>query len=101
MTIINETRNLIALLIDPPTNHLIDVILVTDIDHAHTQETTISLRDTHLLLDHLQDLEILGYLDLAHTRVQDINSKQHNHKLKTVQIILKYICITQPKWQTL
>ena len=34
LTIINETRDIIALFIDPHTNHLIDVILVTDIDHA-------------------------------------------------------------------
>ena len=38
MTTINETCDLISLLIDPLTNHLIDVILVTDIDHAHIQE---------------------------------------------------------------
>ena len=101
LTILNETRDLIVLLNDPPTNHLIDVILVTDKDHNHTQETTINLRGTHLPLDHLQDLEILNFLDLAHIRIQELNSREYNHKLKTIQINLKYICITQPKWQTL
>ena len=38
MTIIKETRNLIALLIDPHTTHLIEATPVTDIDHAHTLE---------------------------------------------------------------
>ena len=66
MTTINETRDLIALFIDRPTNYLIDVILVTDSDHGHTQETTIIQRYTHLHLNHLQDLEILDFLDLAH-----------------------------------
>ena len=74
ISIINETRNLIALLIDPPKNHPIDVTLVTDIDHAHTQETTKILQDTHLHLDHLQDLEILDILDLAHIRLREIKS---------------------------
>ena len=53
MTIINETRNLIALLIDHPTKHIIDVVLAIDIDYAHTQDTTIILRDKPILLDHL------------------------------------------------
>ena len=38
MTNIQETRDLLALLIDPHTGHLIDVTLVTDIDHAHIRE---------------------------------------------------------------
>ena len=86
MGIINETRNLIAFLIDPPKNHLIDVTLVTDIDHAHTQETTKILQDTHLHLDLLQDLEILDILDLAHSRLREMksitytpNSKRSNY----------------------
>ena len=74
---------------------------VTNIDHAHTQNTTINLRGTHLPLDHLQDLEILDFLDLAHILIKVLKSKQNNHNLKTIQLILKYICITQPKWQTL
>ena len=52
MTIIKEIRDLIALLIDTPTNHLTDVTLVTDIEHALFLEITI-LHDTHLPLDHL------------------------------------------------
>ena len=38
MTFIKETRDLIALLIDPHTLHLIEATPVTDIDHAHTLE---------------------------------------------------------------
>ena len=37
MTITKEIRDPIALLIYPHTDHLIDVTLVTDIDHAHIQ----------------------------------------------------------------
>ena len=66
MKTINETRDLIALIIDPLTNHLIDVTAVIDINHAHTPETTV-LQDTHLHLDHLKDPEILKFIDLAHT----------------------------------
>ena len=98
MTIINETRDLIALLIDPPTSYLKDVILVPDIDHAHTQETTIILRDTHLSLDHLQNLEILDFQVLADIRIQEIKLLHYYYKLKMIQLILKYICIAQPKW---
>ena len=47
MTIIKETHDLIALLIDHPTNHLIDMTLVTDIDHARILEITTS-HDTDL-----------------------------------------------------
>ena len=81
---IEETRNVIALRVDHHTNHLIDVPLVTDINHAPVLEITIS-QDTHLLLDNLQDKENLDFLDLAHIQI----------------LTLKYICITQPKWQTL
>ena len=43
MTTTKETRDLYTLLIDPHTNHLIDVTLVTVINHAQIQEiTTIS-----------------------------------------------------------
>ena len=54
MIITKENRDLIALLIDQQTNHLIDVTLFTDIDHAHILEITF-LQDTYLLLEHLQD----------------------------------------------
>ena len=100
MTIIKETRGLITLFIDPQTNHLIDVILVTDIDHAYILEITI-LHNIDLLLDYLRDQEILGFLDLAHTKIQETNLIQSNHKPKMIQLTLKYMCITQPKWQTL
>ena len=53
MTTVKETRDLIAFLIDPHTDHLIDVTFVTDIDHAHIQEMITILQDIHLLLDHL------------------------------------------------
>ena len=68
MTIIKEILDLIALLIDPPTNHLTDMTLVTDIDHAHILETTTS-HVTHLPLHQLRDHEILGFLHLAHTQL--------------------------------
>ena len=100
ITIIKETRDLTVLFIDPLTNNLIDAILVTDSDHAHIQEITV-LQDAHLLLDHLQHQEILNFLDLAHTQKQERNLIQYKHKLKMIQINLKYICITQSKWQTL
>ena len=38
ITTIKETRGFIALLIEPHTDHLVHVTLVTDIDHAQTQE---------------------------------------------------------------
>ena len=101
MTNKNETHFIIALHKDPPSNQLIDVILVTQTDHAHIQETTTLLRYTHLPLDNLQDLEILDFSNLAHTQLRGINLIQYNHKLKMIQTILKYICITQAKWQTL
>ena len=71
MTIINETRDLIALLIDLSTNHLIEVIFVTDNDHAHIQETITILRDTHLPLDQIQDVESLEFLELAHLQIKE------------------------------
>ena len=77
------------------------MILVTSIDHARFQEITTIIQDTHLLLDHLQDQEIVDFPDLAHTQRQETNLIQYNHKLKMIQLVLKYICITQPKWQTL
>ena len=53
MTIIKEIRDPIALLTDLRTDPLIDMTLVTDIDHARIQEITTILQSTHLLLDHL------------------------------------------------
>ena len=54
MTNIKETRDLIALLIDPHTNHLIDLTHVKDIDHAHVHDIITILQNLHLLLDHLR-----------------------------------------------
>ena len=96
-----ETRDVTPLLIDPHTDHLTDVTLVTDIDHAHIQEITTILHAIHLLFDHLRDPEILDFLELAHTPIKEINLIQINHKLKMTKLTLKYICITQLKWQTL
>ena len=79
MAIIKATRDLI----DPHPNYLIDVIPVTDIDHAHILEITI-LHDKHLLLDLLRDQKILGFLDITHTQIQEINLKQSNHKPKMI-----------------
>ena len=98
MTIIQEIRDLIALIIDPPTNDPTDVTLVTDIEQAHILNLTI-LHDTHLPLDHLRCQENLGFLDLAHIQMQDINLVQSNYNSKLIQLPLKYIYITQPKWQ--
>ena len=47
MTTTKETRDLIALLIDLRTDHLIDVTLVIDIDHANIQEIIIILQNIH------------------------------------------------------
>ena len=53
MTTIKETRDLIALFIDPHTDHFIEATFVTDIDHAHIQEIITILQHIHLLLHHL------------------------------------------------
>ena len=96
MTTTKETRDLIALLIDPHTDDLINVTPVTDTDHAHIQEITT---DLHFFSDHLSDIEILGFLDLAHIPIQ---KKQLNTiQPKLAQITLNYKCITHLKWQTL
>ena len=47
-TIIKEIKDLIDRHTDPHKDCLIDVTLVPDIDHVHTQETTI-LQDKYLL----------------------------------------------------
>ena len=73
MTTTKDTRDLIALLIDPHIDHLIYVTLVTDIDHAQIQDIITILPNKHLLLDHRRDPEILGFLNLVHTRLQETN----------------------------
>ena len=98
MTTITEILVHIVHHIDPPTNHLIDVIhvLVTNIDH--TQEIT-TFHDTLLLIDHRLDLEILDILDLAPILRHETKSITFNHKLLLTQSTLKYTCTTQQKWQ--
>ena len=55
MKIINEIRDPIALLTDLRTDPLIDMTLVTYIDHARIQEISTILQDKHLLLEHLHN----------------------------------------------
>ena len=101
VTIIKETHDLIALSVDPHTNHLSDVTPVTDIDHAHTLEIII-LHYTHpSFRPPSRPRDFLLFLDLAHTQIQEINLMQSNHKRNMIQLISKYICIIQHKWQTL
>ena len=99
MTIKKDSRDHIALLIDTHTNHLIDVTPVTDSDHAHFLEIKF-LHDIPLPFD-LRDQEILDFLHLSLNQIQEINLIQSNHKPKMIKLTLRYICITQPKWQTL
>ena len=101
MTTINEIHDLIALLTDLLTEPLTDMTLVKDIDHVHIREVTTILQDTHLLIDHLRDQEVLDFLDLVHSRIQETNLIQYNHNTQMTQFTSKYTCITQLKWQTL
>ena len=55
----------------------------------------------HLPIDHLHDQEIPDILDIVHIQIQGKNPSQYNHKPKMIQLISKYRCITQLKWQTL
>ena len=100
MTTINAIHDPIALLTDLRTDPLTDMTLI-EIDRVNIQEITISLQDTHLLIDHLEDKEILGTLDHVHIPIQEINLIQYNHNTKITQFTLKYTCLTQLKWQTL
>ena len=101
MTIIKDIRDHFALLSDLLTYPLIDVTLVTDIEHARIQDITTILQDTHLPLDHLHENEIQDLLDPVHLQIQGTNLIQNNHKHKMIQLTSKYPCITQLKWQTL
>ena len=85
MTNINEIHDPVALLKDLPTDPLVDMTLVVDIDHVHIQEITTILQDTHLRRDHLQDQEILDTLDHVHISIQEINLIQYNHNTKMTQ----------------
>ena len=91
----------IVLLTDLRTDPLIDMTLVTGIDHARIQWTTTILQDTHLVLDHHHDHKILDIQDYNHIQIQGTNLIQYNRKPKMVQLTSKYTCITQQKWQTL
>ena len=101
MTIINEIHDPIAHLTDLATDPLVGMTLVIDIDHVHIQEIVTILQDTHRLIDHLQDQEILDSLDHVHIQVREINVIQYNHNIKKTQFILKFTCITQLRWQML
>ena len=70
--------------IDPPINHLIDVIHVpvTNLDHTHEITT---FHDTLLLIDHRLDLENLDILDLAPILKHETKSITFNHKLLLTQ----------------
>ena len=67
--ILDLTVPLTDILIDPH----IDKTLVLDTDHAPIQEITNS-PNTQIHIDHLQDQEILDFLDLAHTQIPEIKS---------------------------
>ena len=98
---IKEIRDPIALLTYLLSDLLIDVTLVTDINHARVQEKTTISQDTHLLLNHLHDQEILDIQDPVHIQIQGTNLKQYNHKPKMIQLTSKYTCITQLKLEML
>ena len=88
-----------------PTDLLIDLLivltLVIDIDHVPIQEITTILQEIHLPIDHLLDHEILDILVHAHIQIQGTNLIQFKHKTKQTQLILKYMCMIQLKWQML
>ena len=97
LTTIRETQDLIFLLIDLPIDHLTDVTLVLDTDHARIPETKTIVHNIHLPFDHPQDREILNVIDLAQIQTQEMKLIQYNHILKLTQLPLKYICVTQLK----
>ena len=101
ITITKEIRNPIALPTELLTDPFTDITLVTDMYHARIQEITTVLQDTHLLLDHPHDHEILDILDHVHIQTKGINLIQYNHKPKMIPSTSNYTCISQLKWQTL
>ena len=101
MTTINDIHHHIPLLTDLLTDPLTDMILVTDIDHAHIQEITTILHDTHLHIVHLHDQEILVFLDPVDIQIQETTLIQYNQNTKKTHLTSKYRCIAQLKWQTL
>ena len=94
MTNIKEIQDPIDRLTDLHIDPLIDVTLVTDIDHVRNPEITTILQDIHLLFDHLQDQETLYHLDHGHIPIPETSLIQYTHKLKVIQLTLKYACIT-------
>ena len=50
MTTTKETRDLIVLLIDLHPDHLINVTLITDLDHTQIPEITIFLQDIYIFV---------------------------------------------------
>ena len=65
---INVTPGLTALHTNPLADLRIDTTLALDIDHAPIPKTT-NLQNIQIHTDHLQDQEILDFLDLAHTLI--------------------------------
>ena len=86
MTITNEIHDPIILLTDLLTDPLTGMTLVIDIDHAHFQEITITLQDTHLQIDHLPDQEILDFLDLVHFQIQETIQPQHQNDPRNFEV---------------
>ena len=70
---------------DPPIDPHIDTTLVLDIDHAPIPETTIS-QNIQIHTDHLQDQGTLGFLDLAHTPIQETKLMWYNNKTNPYKI---------------
>ena len=67
MTVIKEIHDPIAARVtDPHFDPLIDVTLVTDIEHVRIQEIRTILQNIHLPLDHFHDQETLDLLDHSH-----------------------------------
>ena len=64
---------------DLHTDPLIDTTLVLDTDHVPIPETTNS-QNIQILTDHLQDQEILDFLDLAHTPIPETKLIWYNNK---------------------
>ena len=73
MILINAVHGLTALHTDLLIDLLIDTTLVLGLDHAPIEETIIS-QDIQSHTDHLQDQEILDFLDPVHTSILEIKS---------------------------
>ena len=80
--IINEIRDTVALFIYLHLNLFIDTIFALDINHVPIQEIITILQNTHFHIDHLQDQEILEFLDPVHILIREINLIRFNHNTK-------------------